>query len=149
MSSKTVTLRITWLHPFAAEFGRGRTWRHRRNDQAGCMVNKYCTCEATGLCYASLSVRMVNRCVAAGCSNTPSEGISLYKFPTDPRLREKWVKQVRRTVLTGMSRSTPSSVVNTSPTIPSRWTLPLLQVLAWTRRGGRRCAYNIQQAFNH
>ena len=61
------------------------------------MVDKYCTCEATGLCYASLSVRMVNRCVAAGCSNTPSEGISLYKFPTDPRLREKWVKQVRRT----------------------------------------------------
>lgn len=40
---------------------------------------------------------MVNRCVAAGCSNTPSERISLHKFPVDPKLREKWVKQVRRT----------------------------------------------------
>ena len=40
---------------------------------------------------------MVNRCVAAGCSNTPSERISLHKFPADPKLREKWVKQVRRT----------------------------------------------------
>ena len=44
-----------------------------------------------------LFVRMVNRCVAAGCSNTPGEGISLYKFPSDPELREKWIKQVRRT----------------------------------------------------
>lgn len=40
---------------------------------------------------------MVNRCVAAGCSNTPSERVSLYKFPSDPRIREKWVKQVKRT----------------------------------------------------
>lgn len=40
---------------------------------------------------------MVNRCVAAGCSNTPSERISLHKFPADLKLREKWVKQVRRT----------------------------------------------------
>ena len=40
---------------------------------------------------------MVNRCVAAGCSNTPSDRVSLHKFPTDPKLREKWVKQVRRT----------------------------------------------------
>ena len=40
---------------------------------------------------------MVNRCVAAGCSSTPSERISLHKFPADPKLREKWVKQVRRT----------------------------------------------------
>ena len=35
--------------------------------------------------------------MAAGCSNTPSEGISLYKFPSDPRLREEWLKQVRWT----------------------------------------------------
>ena len=44
-----------------------------------------------------LLVRMVNRCVAAGCSNTPGEGISLYKFPSDPALLEKWVKQVQQT----------------------------------------------------
>ena len=40
---------------------------------------------------------MVNRCVAAGCSNTPSDRISLHKFPTSPKLCEKWEKQVRRT----------------------------------------------------
>ena len=38
---------------------------------------------------------MVNRCTAAGCSNTPSERISLHKPPADPKLREKWMKQVR------------------------------------------------------
>ena len=41
--------------------------------------------------------RMVNRCVVAGCLNTPGEGISLYKFPSNPALLEKWVKQVQRT----------------------------------------------------
>ena len=40
---------------------------------------------------------MVNRCVAAGCSNTHSDHVSLHKFPADPELREKWVKQVRKT----------------------------------------------------
>ena len=43
------------------------------------------------------TVSMVNRCVAVGCSNTPSDRVSLHKFPADPKLREKWVKQVRRT----------------------------------------------------
>ena len=37
--------------------------------------------------------------MAAGCSNTPSNKIRLYKFPSDPRIREKWIKQVRRTRL--------------------------------------------------
>ena len=40
---------------------------------------------------------MVKRCVAAGCSNTYSDKVSLYKFPKDPVLREQWVKQVQRT----------------------------------------------------
>ena len=40
---------------------------------------------------------MVRRCVAAGCTNTYSDNISLYKFPRDPVLRHKWVKQVQRT----------------------------------------------------
>ncbi|XP_064390936.1 uncharacterized protein LOC135338779 [Halichondria panicea] len=40
---------------------------------------------------------MVNRCVAAGCSNTPSEKVSLFKFPKDAGLRKKWEKQVQRT----------------------------------------------------
>ena len=40
---------------------------------------------------------MVNRCVAAGCSNTHKDGISLFKFPKNPHLLKKWVEQVRRT----------------------------------------------------
>lgn len=40
---------------------------------------------------------MPARCVAAGCSNTHSDGISLHKFPRDPVLREEWTKQVQRT----------------------------------------------------
>lgn len=40
---------------------------------------------------------MVNRCVAAGCSNTSSDRVSLFKFPSDAVLRRKWEKQVQRT----------------------------------------------------
>ena len=40
---------------------------------------------------------MVNRCVAAGCFNTASDRISLFKFPKDPELRKQWEKQVHRT----------------------------------------------------
>ena len=35
---------------------------------------------------------MVNRCVAAGCSNTPSDRVSLFKFPRDGALRRQWEK---------------------------------------------------------
>ena len=40
---------------------------------------------------------MGRRCVAAGCSNTHSDSISMHKFPKDPELRKKWEKQVQRT----------------------------------------------------
>ena len=40
---------------------------------------------------------MVKRCVAAGCSNTYSDGVSLFQFPRDPVLRQQWSQQVRRT----------------------------------------------------
>lgn len=40
---------------------------------------------------------MPARCVAAACSNTHRDGVSLFKFPKDPFLREKWAKQVQRT----------------------------------------------------
>ena len=40
---------------------------------------------------------MVRRCIAAGCSNTHSHNVSMHKFPSDPELRLKWEKQVRRT----------------------------------------------------
>ena len=40
---------------------------------------------------------MVKHCVATGCSNTYSDNLSLFKFPKDPALRRKWVKNVQRT----------------------------------------------------
>ena len=40
---------------------------------------------------------MVKRCVAAGCSNTYSDGVSLFAFPRDPSLRQEWLKQVQKT----------------------------------------------------
>ena len=41
---------------------------------------------------------MVNRCVAAGCSNTPSDRVSLLKLPSDGILTCIWEKQVQRTL---------------------------------------------------
>ena len=40
---------------------------------------------------------MVNKCVAAGCSNGPSDRISLFKFSRNPALRKEWTLQVQRT----------------------------------------------------
>ena len=40
---------------------------------------------------------MVKHCIAAGCSNTYSDNVSLFKFPKDHVLRQKWVKNVQRT----------------------------------------------------
>ena len=40
---------------------------------------------------------MGKRCIATGCSNTNSDGVSLFRFPRDPSLRKKWNKQVQRT----------------------------------------------------
>ena len=40
---------------------------------------------------------MVKRCIAAGCSNTYRENVSLFSFPRDSALKERWTKQVRRT----------------------------------------------------
>ena len=40
---------------------------------------------------------MVNRCAGAGCSNTPSNRVSLFKFPRDGALRRQWERQVQQT----------------------------------------------------
>lgn len=40
---------------------------------------------------------MVKRCVAAGCSNTYRDGVSLFLFPKDHARRLQWIKQVQRT----------------------------------------------------
>ena len=41
---------------------------------------------------------MVNRCMVAGCSNTPSDSVSLLKLPSDGVLRRIWEKQVQWTL---------------------------------------------------
>ena len=40
---------------------------------------------------------MVKRCVAAGCSNTYSDGDNLFHFPKDHARWQQWIKQVQRT----------------------------------------------------
>ena len=42
------------------------------------------------------SNNMVKRCVAAGCSNTHGDGISLISFPRNLSLRAQWNKQVQK-----------------------------------------------------
>ena len=44
---------------------------------------------------------MVQYCIAAGCSNTRSDGVSLFKFPSDPLLREKWTREVKGRAIPG------------------------------------------------
>ena len=41
--------------------------------------------------------RLGKRCVAAGCSNTNADGVSLFRFPRNPSLRAIWNKQVQIT----------------------------------------------------
>ena len=41
--------------------------------------------------------KMLKRCDAARCSNAYSDNVSFFKFPRDPVMRQKWVKQVQRT----------------------------------------------------
>ena len=40
---------------------------------------------------------MVKRCVAAGCSNTYAQNVSLFCFPRDPALRKRWTRELQRT----------------------------------------------------
>ena len=35
--------------------------------------------------------------MAAGCSKTHSDGVSLFKFPREEARRQEWVRQVKRT----------------------------------------------------
>uniref|UniRef100_A0A3P9HYZ0 THAP-type domain-containing protein n=1 Tax=Oryzias latipes TaxID=8090 RepID=A0A3P9HYZ0_ORYLA len=42
-------------------------------------------------------INMPSRCVAAGCSNTSSESVSVFKFPKQETLLKQWTKQVQRT----------------------------------------------------
>ena len=40
---------------------------------------------------------MVKSCVAAGCAKTSNDGISFFKFPSDPVMRQQWTKEGQRT----------------------------------------------------
>ena len=43
------------------------------------------------------ALAMVKYCVAAGCKSTSNDGISFFKFPSNPSLRQQWTRQVERT----------------------------------------------------
>ena len=40
---------------------------------------------------------MGKKCIAYGCSKKHSNGVSLFLFPTDAKLKQEWIKQVQRT----------------------------------------------------
>ena len=40
---------------------------------------------------------MPSRCVAASCSNTTKDGVSLHQFPSDPKYRRIWTTKVKLT----------------------------------------------------
>ena len=42
---------------------------------------------------------MPKRCIVAGCSKTSKDGVSLFRFPREDSLRQKWTAQVKRTRL--------------------------------------------------
>lgn len=48
------------------------------------------------LCTSELG-EMVKSCVAAGCAKTSNDGISFFKFPSDPIMRQRWTREVQRT----------------------------------------------------
>ena len=41
--------------------------------------------------------RMVNYCVAFGCTSSSKDGIGVFRLPKDMKLRSKWIQQVKRT----------------------------------------------------
>ena len=57
---------------------------------------------------------MVKRCVAAGCSNTNADGVSLFKFPKDEKLCAQWIKQVKGSERNGLVRLTRCCVASIS-----------------------------------
>ena len=46
-----------------------------------------------------LSLHWVNRCIAAGSSNTHKDGVSLFLFPKDAAMRKNWADQVKQCAL--------------------------------------------------
>ena len=54
------------------------------------------TCDVTR--GSAQEFRMVNYCVAFGCTSSSKDGIGVFRFPKDMKLRSKWIQQVKRTI---------------------------------------------------
>ena len=52
---------------------------------------------AAVLFFHALKEKMVKYCVAAACSSSSSDGVSFFTFPSDPVVKEQWIRQVKRT----------------------------------------------------
>ena len=53
------------------------------------------TCDVTR--GSTQEFRMVNYCVAFGCTSSSKDGIGVFRLPKDMKLRSKWIQQVKRT----------------------------------------------------
>ena len=53
------------------------------------------TCDVTR--GSAQEFRMVNYCVAFGCTSSSKDGIGVFRLPKDMKLRSKWIQQVKRT----------------------------------------------------
>ena len=67
--------------------------RHKLNAYNKAWLSSYSYVSST----KAQTIKMVKRCAATGCSNTNSNGISLFQFPRDSALRTQWTKEVQRT----------------------------------------------------
>ena len=59
------------------------------------IIENVVTCDVTR--GSAQEFRMVNYCVAFGCTSSSKDGISIFRFPKDMKLRSKWIQQVKRT----------------------------------------------------
>ena len=79
--------------------GGDNVWRNKRESSREIHVPVHADCGIIWLgerLFRLFLGKMVQYCIAACCSNTRSDGISLFKFPSDPVLREKWTREVKR-----------------------------------------------------
>ena len=79
-------MRMVYIFPGWAGVYVTSEWEHMLSTKQRNNAKNRRFCEAMG-----------RRCVAARCSNTHSDNVSMHKFPKDPELRQKWEKQVQRT----------------------------------------------------
>ena len=69
---------------------------------------------------------MMKRCVAASCSNTYKDGVSLSKFPKDKKLRLQWKNKLREQEQNGKD---PVNILTSAAAISLRTALKFLHLL--------------------